>query len=472
MRRTRPILFFLLLFLITAPQVSAKIWLPSILSDHMVIQRDSNTTIWGWTTAPDEVITVTGSWNNQPFEVKAPQGKWSVAIPTPQAGGPYTITIKGHETIVLKDVLVGEVWLCSGQSNMQWTPLMGLTNAEAEIEAANHPEIRFHTVQLQISDHPQDNSQGVWEVCTPDSFSNFSSVAYFFGRKLQKELGVPIGLINSSWGGTNVEVWIPGPKLESQKELLSSIESIPVAPWWPREASLSYNAMIHPLIQHDIAGMIWYQGESNRPNAQFYQQAFTLLVEGWRELWKKEFPVYLAQIAPFDYGSKTGLEGALVHEAQLKVSQSLPNAGLAVTNDIGNLKNIHPKNKQDVGLRLAYWALAKTYGKQNVTYSGPIYKEMTLSKKKAIIHFEHAEKGLKSADTDLKEFYIAGADKKFYKAKARIKGATVEVWHPKVKEPVAVRFAFSETAQPNLYNQAGLPASGFRTDDWSIDLSD
>ena len=472
MIRTKSILSFLALLLLVVPTISAKIWLPSILSDHMVIQRNSSTRIWGWTSAPDETITVTGSWDNKPYQVKAPQGKWSVAIATPEAGGPYTITIKGHETLILKDVLVGEVWLCSGQSNMGWTPKMGLVNAEQEIKEANYPEIRFHSVQLQISDHPQDNSVGKWEACTPESFSNFSSVAYFFGRKLYKELNVPIGLINSSWGGTNVEVWIPSSKMEGHTELQNSINSIPDAPWWPKKPAVSFNAMIHPLVHHDIAGMIWYQGESNRPNAEFYHQAFTMLAQSWRGFWKKDFPIYLAQIAPFNYGSKTGLEGALVHEAQLKVSKTLPHSGLAVTNDIGDLKNIHPENKQDVGLRLAYWALAKNYGKKEIAYSGPVYKEMTVSKKKAIIHFDHAANGLKSKGEVLTEFYIAGSDKKFYKANAKIKGSTVIVWHPDIKEPVAVRFAFSETALPNLYNVEGLPAPGFRTDDWEIQLAE
>ena len=459
----------ILLFLLLISHVlSAKIWLPSIISDHMVLQQNSEATLWGWTTAVDETISVTGSWNNKTLSVKAPRGLWSVQLPTPSAGGPYTITIKGHEEIELKNVMIGEVWIASGQSNMEWTPIMGIDKANEEIANASYPDIRFFKVNKKISSGKQDDLLGEWQECTPNSLKNFSSVAYFFGRRLHEQLDVPIGLINSSWGGTNAEVWIPKDVLKTNKELLQSIDQIKASVWWPKDPGVAYNAMIHPLISFDIAGAIWYQGESNRANAHHYRESFALLIKTWRDLWKKNLPFYFVQIAPFDYQSATGLEGALVQESQLKTMLEVPNTGIVVTNDIGNLKNIHPTNKQDVGKRLANWALAKTYGIQGIPFSGPLYKSMEIKGKSIVISFDHIGEGLKTKGKELTEFYIAGNDQVFYKAKARIVGNKVKVSSSQVKDPVAVRFAFSETAQPNLFNSYWLPASGFRTDNWKI----
>jgi sialate O-acetylesterase len=226
--------------------------------------------------------------------------------------------------------------------------------------------------------------------------------------------------------------------------------------------------MIHPIIQYNIAGTIWYQGESNRHNPSTYQESFSLMIETWRKRWKNKMPFYFVQIAPFDYGSKTGLESALVKEAQLHTMLSVNQTGMVVTNDIGELKNIHPINKQDVGKRLALWALAKTYGVKGLSFSGPVYKGMEIVKNKIRISFQYADQGLQIKGKELTDFYISGSDQKFYKAKARIKGNQIEVSSKKVKSPVAVRFAFSDTATPNLYNAEGLPASGFRTDDWEV----
>ena len=462
----KKIILFLLLIL--AQNVSAKIWLPSILSDNMVLQQKSEANIWGWTTAMDETITINVSWSDQEFTTKAPLGVWSIVIPTPEAGGPFTISISGHEKLTLKNVMIGEVWLASGQSNMEWTPLMGLTNADKEIEMAQFPNIRFFKVTKKISKTPQDELYGSWEECSPESIKTFSSVAYFFGRRLHQDLNVPIGLINSSWGGTNVETWIPEDTLSERKHLVASMEKIPPAPWWPKDPGLAYNSMIHPIIKYNITGAIWYQGESNRANPKSYKESFALMIETWRERWNKEMPFYFVQIAPFDYGSKTGFEGALVHEAQLQTMLSVDQTGMVVTNDIGELKNIHPINKQDVGKRLALWALAKTYGVKNLAFSGPVYDQMQIVKNKIRISFQHADQGLQIKGKELTDFYISGSDQKFYKATAKIKGNQIEVSSNKVKSPVAVRFAFSDTATPNLYNAEGLPASGFRTDDWEV----
>lgn len=446
-----------------------KLWMPSILSDNMVMQQKTEVTLWGWTTASDEKITVTGSWNDVPVEVKAFQGKWSLQLPTPEAGGPYTVTVEGHEKIVIANVLIGEVWLGSGQSNMQWSPNAGLANAKEEIKNANYPSIRFFHVDRHIAAHPQDDTPGSWVECSPETMQDFSSVAYFFGRKLHQDLQIPVGLIHSSWGGTPVEVWIKDSLISENDELRQAAKKIKEQPWWPNEPGLAYNAMIHPLINFPIAGCIWYQGESNRANPFSYYKSFPLLIASWRDDWKKELPFYFVQIAPYKYDPNNSWDAAVVRDAQLHTMLTVPKTGMAVINDIGNLENIHPINKQDVGKRLALWALAKTYGKSDLEYSGPVYKSMEVENRKAILHFDHATSGLMTKGKELKEFYVAGADKKFYKAKAKIKAHTVTVSAPEVKVPVAVRFAFSNTALPNLFNKEGLPASAFRTDDWPLD---
>jgi len=463
-------LLSILMFVLCINSSFATIWLPSILSDNMVLQRESTATIWGWTTSTSETITVVGSWNHKEITVKADQGIWSVNLPTPQAGGPYTVIIKGHEEVLLKNILIGEVWICSGQSNMEWTPDRGLLNAEEEIKNADYPNIRFFQVLKHQSTAPQDDLKGNWTMCSPETMRKFSSVAYFYGRKLHKDLSIPIGLINSSWGGTPIEVWIEKNKIENDKELKAASKKIKRNVWWSNEAGSTYNAMIHPIKKYTIAGAIWYQGESNRVNAFSYYKSFPLLISSWREVWGKEFPFYYAQIAPYTYDTSANIDAAVVRDAQLQTMSTVPNTGMAVTNDIGNLKNIHPTNKQEVGRRLALWAMAKTYGVNGIEYSGPIYKSMEVKKKKIEISFDHASKGLLKKGKVLTAFFIAGEDQKFYAAKAKIKGNKVMVSSSKVKKPVAVRFAFSNTATPNLFNNSGLPAAAFRTDDWLIKL--
>ena len=459
---------FGLLLLLSVANTYGEIWLPSILSDNMVLQQESNVTIWGWTTATSEDITVYGTWNNEEFTTKAFQGVWSLQLPTPKAGGTYSVMVEGHEILELKNVLIGEVWLGSGQSNMQWTPKNGLENVEEEIKNANYPEIRFFQVAQQISDNPQDQLNGKWEVCTPETMEKFSSVAYFFGRELYKNLSIPVGLINSSWGGTPVEVWLKKELINGDTELKEAAQKLNKVAWWPNDPGLAYNAMIHPITKFNIAGFIWYQGESNRVNPVSYYKSFPLMIKSWREEWGKNLPFYFVQIAPYKYDDPKGTDAAHVRDAQLYTMENLGNTGMVVTNDIGNLENIHPINKQDVGHRLALWALAKTYGKEGLEYSGPVYESMEIRNKKIVLQFNHADKGLKQNGKELSEFYVAGEDQEFYPAKAKINGNTVVVSSSKVKNPVAVRFAFTNGALPNLFNSGGLPASAFRTDDCEL----
>ena len=448
----------------------SKIWLPSIFSDHMVLQQEAEVTVWGWTTATDEEITVQGSWNNEKVSVKAYQGKWSLKLQTPKWGGPYTLTVTGHENRVFENIMIGEVWICSGQSNMEWTPTMGLLNAEQEIADADHPNIRFFTLPKHVSTTLQDDAPGEWAVCSPETMKNFSSVAFFFGRKLNQDLSIPIGLVNTSWGGTPVETWVEKKFIEEDAELKKAAEKLEPVAWWPTEPGLTYNSMIHPLLNFEIAGCIWYQGESNRQNVPSYYRSFPLLIDTWRKAWGNEFPFYFVQIAPFNYGASNDNDAAFVRDAQLYTLKNVAKTGMAVTNDIGNLENIHPINKQEVGRRLALWALAKTYGKENMVYSGPLYKKIEIKKNKITVHFDHAEEGLVNKGKVLSEFEIAGENQVFYPAKAKINGNTVIVSAKEVKAPVAVRFAFTNASIPNLFNSEGLPTSAFRTDDWPVEL--
>ena len=445
----------------------ANLSLPSILSDNMVLQQKSKATIWGWTTVLDETITVSGSWNNVEVKGQAKNGVWSVQLPTPIAGGPYKITIKGHEAIILKEVMIGEVWLCSGQSNMEWAPAAGIDNGKEEISKANHPNIRFFIVPRKIDTVAQKDVKSKWEICTPETMKDFSAVGYFFGEELEKKLHVPIGLIGSYWGGTSVEVWTRKDLITADKELASAVNDLLEPNCCPqKQIGQVYNGMIYPIINYDIAGVLWYQGEANRMNTTYYK-TLPLLIDSWRKDWKKQFPFYLVQLAPFKYEDNE-IYAPLVRDAQFQTMLTVPNTGMVVTNDIGNVENVHPTNKKEVGRRLSLWALAKTYGVKNLTYSGPVYESIKVSKDKAIVKFTQTGTGLAKKGEELKEFYIAGEDKVFYPAKAEIKGNTVMVYSSKVKKPVAVRFAFSDTALPNLYNNEGLPASAFRTDKWSL----
>lgn len=619
----------------------ANVSVADIFSDNMVLQRDLNLKVWG-NADPGEKLTV--SFNGQTLKTGADKkGKWSVILEKMQAGGPFTMTIQGKNELKLQNILIGDVWICSGQSNMQ-RPVSTSNNAEKEIESANFPQMRLFTVPNQMSNVPvEDMLNATWQVCSPENVKNFSAVGYYFGRDLQKEIDVPIGLISSNWGGTCVETWTSKesitklPKYKAMGEqidhfnaqevenrnrntlrnalgslpeketgmaekwmmpttdhtkwkniqlptfwenvgytLLDGIvwfsyefninkddldskaflnlgkisnsdvtwvngqkvggvewgsdveryykipenvlkpgknnitvrvdnkwgqggfaskpenfalklgqKNVPLSGEWkfkadlvydkfkasPNEApSLLYNAMINPLIPFGIKGAIWYQGENNTPRAKEYAITFPNMINNWRENWQQgNFPFLFVQLANFTNPQTTpgNSNWAELRESQSK-TLSVKNTGMAVTIDIGEASDIHPKNKQDVGKRLMLSALKVAYGK-DIVYSSPIYKSMQIEDEKAIISFNHIGSGLmvKSKHDYINEFEIAGANKKFYWAKAEIDGNNVIVWSDKVKKPVAVRFGWSNNpAELNLYNKEGLPASPFRTDDW------
>ncbi|HEX5026714.1 MAG TPA: sialate O-acetylesterase [Agriterribacter sp.] len=457
------------LLIIACLDAFADIRLPAVLSNSMVLQQQSAVNIWGWS-SPGEKIYVTTSWNSATDSTNADgNARWSIAIQTPIAGGPYTITLKGNNTIVLKDVLIGEVWVCSGQSNMEWSSLNGLPEMDAELPDSRNNNIRFFHIPKTTSEYPQDDCESNWTSCNPQTLKSFSAVAYYFGKQLQKQLNVPIGLINTSWGGTPAEVWTPAEIVENDADLKTAAAALKSFNWWPVTPGATYNAMIAPITRFHIAGAIWYQGESNTGTASTYKQLMTAMITSWRKAWNKDFPFYYVQIAPFTYGNKN--IGALLREAQTQ-TLAVPKTGMAVITDLVNdVKNIHPINKHAVGERLAGWALAETYNKRGAAYKSPMYKNMEVNKNKAIVYFDDAPNGLilKGPDKKATEFYIAGEDKNFLPADVKIENDHVILSNKAVKNPVAVRFAFSNTAMANIFSTEGLPVNPFRTDDWEVD---
>ncbi len=446
----------------------AELKMPAIFGSHMVLQREMPIPVWGWDSPGAEVTVTLGE---AAAKAKAgSDGKWLVELPAQKAGGgPLQLTVSGSSEKKFEDVLIGEVWLCSGQSNMEWV-VASSDNAKEEIAAAKHPQIRHIKIPHAPADKPQsDVAAGPWELCSPQTVARFTAVGYYFGRELRKELNVPIGLIGSNWGGTRIEPWTPpaGFKaVEALKDISSNLEKFPSKDQSGKvnhQTPLAlYNGMIHPLVPYGICGAIWYQGESNNGEGMLYFEKMKALIAGWREVWKREdLPFYFVQLAPYTYGGDpTRL--AAIWEAQT-AALSIPHTGMAVTVDIGNIKNIHPANKQDVGKRLALWALADTYGKEGIVYSGPLFDSVQAEGNALRVSFKHAGSGLVTRDSQpLSWFEVAGEDGTFVKATAKIDGDTVVVSAAEVKSPQAVRYAWDQTAEPNLSNKEGLPASPFR----------
>lgn len=644
-----------LLFSLQSTRADVK--LPSIIGDHMVLQSGIRAPIWG-TASPGETVRITPGWSKKTYTVRADEkGDWRVKVQTPAPGGPYGMTIAGENRIEIQDILIGEVWVCSGQSNMEM-PLgvfggwrSGILDSAKEIDEAVYPRVRLFEVAQTMAAGPKADCPGKWAECTPASVSPFSAVGYFFGRDLHKKLRVPVGMIESSWGGTRVEAWTSREKLEAsgaEKDdlalLKAAIEnpdslkretaaewntwmgsidslagtarddslflpgpsdtvwkkvrlperiddfgldkfdgivwflksfavpdtflgrelaldlgpiddydvtwingrevgrtylqwgswtirrhytvppgvlrkgrntisirvqdvaalgglygragelrlwfgdtnnSVALAGEWlykigidqgqlppfpegrnlhPNRAAILFNGMIAPLIPYGIRGAIWYQGESNAPDPAGYRKLFPAMIKDWRVRWGLgDFPFYYVQIAPYRYGTESDAAG--LREAQ-RMTLSVRNTGMVVTTDIGNVDDIHPKNKQEVGRRLVLWALSKTYGKKGITFSGPLYRIMQVRKGRVRIYFDHVDGGLTAHGNTLKEFSVAGEDRKFHDAVAVIDGQTVVVSSPEVPDPVAVRFGYTNTSEPNLFNKRGLPASPFRTDNW------
>jgi sialate O-acetylesterase len=483
-----------------------------LVSSGMVLQRGLACPLWG-TAEPGEKITarLSGAADKdiQGETTADKNGAWIVKLDVPQkAGGPFTLTLEGKNKLTLNDVYIGEVWVGSGQSNMEWT--MNLIQAKKDIEAAANPKIRLFTVQKTTSYVPLDTVVGQWQACTPETVTHFSAVAYYFGRDLNKALDVPIGLIHSSWGGTVAEAWTSAAKLQSipslaymgnpaaenarkyQKALGSYLKDLdeylprakrawaggkalppprfPINPPGPNTPSVLYNAMIRPLQPFAIKGVIWYQGESNAGRAYEYRTLFPAMIDNWREDWKLgDFPFLFVQLAPWMAIVKQPQEStwAELREAQLLTSQKVKNTAQAVITDVGDPRNIHPPQKAPVGHRLALAARAMAYG-ETIVYSGPTYDSVEFKDGKAILSFKNVGKGLEAKDGELTGFTIAGSDRKWHNAQAKIEGDKVVVWSDEVKEPAAVRYGWYNCPVVNLWNKDSLPASPFRTDDFPM----
>jgi sialate O-acetylesterase len=476
----------------------AEVRLPTIFADHMVVQRNLPVHVWGMAT-PNETVSVTFRGESQNTTTDS-LGRWSVYLKPGNAGGPFSMDVRGTNTITLQDVLVGDVWIASGQSNMEFPMAEGLNrgvnNETVEIAAANYPKIRLLTIATNSSDYPLGDAviSQAWGACTPATVAQFSAVGYFFARDLQQHQDVPIGVIDASWGGTPAEAWtslyalsanaslmpvfawraklmdeLPTLLLEQKKEqreieaAKAAGKPVPEFPWHPDPASWKpaglYNAMIAPLTPFPIKGVIWYQGESNTDPEAFpiYSELFKTMIQDWRNQWAEgSFPFFFVQLTSWNPGSAW----PELREQQTE-ALALKNTGMAVSIDVGDPDNIHPKNKQDVGARLALVARALAYGEQ-IEYSGPMFRQVTTEGNSLRVWFDHAGGGLTSKNEPLRGFELAGANQKFFPAQAKIDGDTVVLSSPSVAAPVAVRYGWAANPDCNLYNSANLPASPFR----------
>jgi len=488
----------------------ADVKLPSIISDNMVLQQDSPDGVWGWA-EPGEKVSVKFAGKSVNTVADA-NGKWSVKIEGLAAGAIGDLTVAGKNTLTIKNVAVGEVWVASGQSNMEFTVNRGKDAAE-EAQAADFPQIRMFTVQKSAKTEPAEDCVGKWEVCTPQTVPTFSAVGYFFARRLYQTLKQPIGIIHTSWGGTPAEFWTPRPvlaaspafkpifdswdgavaaypeaKVKYEQELAAWKEATktppPAGTKAPRRPSAPrggdafsspaclYNGMIAPLINYTIRGAIWYQGEANAGAADLYKKLFPTMIRSWRQAWQiEDFPFLYVQLANYmeRHAEPTDTNWARLREAQLE-TLDLPHTGMAVTIDIGESKDIHPKNKQDVGLRLALWAEATVYYRDQ-EYSGPLPSGFQAEDGKVRLTFRNGEDMKASDGGKIKGFAIAGEDRKFAWADAEIQGDHIVLSSPQVPNPVAVRYGWDDDPDCNLINNTGLPASPFRTDEWPLGVA-
>ncbi|WP_119079241.1 sialate O-acetylesterase [Chitinophaga alhagiae] len=457
------------LFLLMNMAANAKVILPAVIDHNMVLQQKTNAALWG-KARPAAKVKITTSWNGKSYTVQAGNDSlWRVSVSTPAAGGPFNITFDDGEKLVLKNILIGEVWVCSGQSNMSM-PMKGFRNQPIEgstdlLINAKNPNIRLFQVTRQLSDQPQFDAKALhWEEADVESVSEMSAVAYLFARIIQERLDVPVGIIHTSWGGTRIEAWMSASSLQEFPSV-----KIPAPGDGTKlnqnSPTVLYNAMINPIAGFSIKGALWYQGEANRKNAQPYAQQMLSMVTDWRKRWNcGEWPFYYVQIAPYKYDNDNN--SPYLREAQLQALKIIPNSAMAVTADIGKEHSIHPPDKMTVAKRLAYCALARDYGIGQLPYQGPAYKSMKINNDTVDLTFDHTKNGLYAGAKDLTLFEIAGEDKVFHAAEAKITGTGIRVRSEQVKKPVAVRYAFKDWFVGELFNTEGLPASSFRTDNW------
>ncbi|WP_421150559.1 sialate O-acetylesterase [Seonamhaeicola sp. NFXS20] len=471
----------LLVFFVNAICFS-QVRLPAFFSDNMVLQQNDSVAIWG-VDKPNTPISIEVGWGEKSLTKSDENGHWKFKIKTPKASyNSYDLIIKGSSTTKINNVLIGEVWFASGQSNMEM-PIKGFSNSPVSgynefILNSKNQNIRLFRVRRSASVTPEKDVVGEWEQANPNTIDNFSAIGYLFAKKLQKTLKIPIGIISSCWGGTGIKAWSP-------KEALKGFSFIKFPKKLPSRdnekrgtPTLLYNAMIHPFLGYNIKGFLWYQGESDRFHADKYKLLFPNMVKFWRKKWslKTEIPFYYVQIAPYDYSARDRTKkpnGALLREAQLLSLSKINNSEMVVTADVGDCNDIHPSRKEQIANRLAYIALNKDYNFKTIKYKSPIYKSMEIKGDSIELFFDSITSskgnGFNSYGKQLKGFYIAGEDKVFYPAKVIItKERTLKVFSEKVKSPKAVRYGFENCFEVTLFNAYGLPASPFRTDQWEV----
>ncbi len=470
-------LIYLCILVFVQQIIFAKIQLPYFFADNMVLQQNTNANFWGSAT-PNSTVIITTSWNKKKYSIKAdPIGKWKTKIATPIAGGPYTITISDGTPLILQNILIGEVWLCSGQSNMEMQ-MKGfkdqpILNSNDAIFESDNDNIRLFIVPRSVKLHPQDTiKNSTWKAANAESVSNFSATAYFFAKLMQKRLKVPIGLLNVSYGGTPAEAFMDESSLKNFPEikLPTSADSAKLT---NKFATVIYNGMLKPVIGYTIKGCIWYQGESNYDRPDQYEKLFPAMVKFWRkEFGQGDFPFYFAQIAPYKNPAPANkpfnekLNSAYLRDAQRKSLAAIPNSGMIVLTDAGEECSIHPANKEIVGKRFAYYALGHTYLQKGFGYASPTIDSLLIKDSIATIKFTNAPNGLTAFGKPITNFEIAGADKIFYTATAKISGGKILLNNSSVPNPVAVRYAFKDYVQAELFNTEGFPVTSFRTDDW------
>lgn len=488
---------------------SNRLKMPAIFSDKMVLQRDIDIPVWGWANPGENIKVRLGGFTHK---TKADaSGKWMLKMPKMIAGGPYKLAVESHgKKIVFKDVMLGDVWLCSGQSNMEF-PLIKSRGGEKEAGEAKYPDIRLFMVEKTLAKTPKDDTNGVWSECSPETVKNFSGVGYFFGREIYNNTKVPTGLIHVCWGGSPIEAWMSKEALNSDPDFLpiykkweeyiakfpeakkkwdaemeeykknkAKLEAdgkkapeppfMPLGPSSQKQPNVLYNGLVNPIIPFGIKGVIWYQGESNFKRGYQYRKLFPTMIADWRKAWGQgDFPFIFVQLPNYRSESLKKSAWPELREAQLMTLKFEQNVAMAVTIDIGDPDDLHPVNKLDVGKRLALAAMKLAYGK-DIPFSGPIYKSMTIQGDTIRIDFDHTDGGLTTKNNEpLKGFEIAGENKLFIKANAAIDGNSVIVRQSDIKNPAAVRYAWDAAPEANLYNAANLPASPFRTDSWQGD---
>lgn len=456
----------LLSFFVVIHTAVAQLRLPNFFSDHMVLQRNTELNFWGWG-GSNRQIKVIGSWFPDTVKTRVDyNGKWAVKLPAGKAGGPYNLKVISNETesLELSDILLGDVFLCSGQSNMEWGGNQNLKEIMDELPSANNPQIRLLQASRVAASNPQENLPNSWTTLSAETLKPFSAIGYFIAKEINKEINVPIGVINASWGGTGAEVWTPNHLIVNDPFLLKYAKMQDINNYRPYEGGVLWNSMVHPYAGYNLTAAYWYQGESNVGYYPSYDKLMKTLIGSWRAAWNQEFPFYFVQIAPYAYNSKDGPKAAYLRELQAKTAVEMPKTGMVVITDlVDNIKDIHPVQKKAVAKRLSDMTLAEVYDRPIQDYKSPIYKSHVVKGNQIEVSFYYVEDGLKAKGA-ISELFIAGEDMQFHPAQGSIKGNKLLVSAKEVKNPVAVRFGFTETAMPNLFNSKGLPVSPFRTD--------